>query len=160
MADYTSDRTGASIDTALDNADALRSAGLDDYEEGTWTPSITSTTGASPSGIVYTSQVGSYVKIGSMVRVGITLSFTANAGTALGRISLPFAIGGPSSHYPSSGIAALNLNFNGGTYVVTYSLAGNNYLVMTSNGSGVTQVNPETTTGNMSLRLSVVYQST
>jgi hypothetical protein len=59
---------------------------LDDYEEGTWTPTFSSFTGNNP--VVVTSK---YVKIGALVyiTVSLTLNGTANtSGTAT--ISLPF----------------------------------------------------------------------
>ena len=62
---------------------------LDDYEEGTFTPTIigTSTTGAG----TYTQQVGRYTKIGNFVNFSITLVWSAHSGTGTMDISgLPF----------------------------------------------------------------------
>ena len=62
---------------------------LDDYEEGTWTPTLTGETTAG-TGQGYTSQVGRYTKIGRIVHVQIHLDMSS-IGTAAGvmNVSLP-----------------------------------------------------------------------
>lgn len=63
---------------------------LDDYEEGTWTPTIIGTTGAPTS---YAVQVGYYTKIGNLVIATFTVTLTAKGTTltgALGIGGLPF----------------------------------------------------------------------
>jgi hypothetical protein len=63
---------------------------LDDYEEGTWTPTITAYAG---SVTAYTSQ-GSYVKIGRIVFATV-YAVVSNAGTASGAYvisNLPFSL--------------------------------------------------------------------
>ncbi len=66
---------------------------LDDYEEGTWTPTYTASSGSFTS-ITYDTQLGDYVKIGRTVFVSVRLQTDAvTLGTATGilRISgLPF----------------------------------------------------------------------
>jgi len=65
---------------------------LDDYEEGTWTPAITSTTGSVTS---YYNQEGAYTKIGRMVKCHYRLRVN-NAGDAAGNMmisGLPFTVG-------------------------------------------------------------------
>jgi hypothetical protein len=56
------------------NGDTAAANALDDYEEGTWTPSITGSTTAGTIG--YDSQVGKYTKIGNIV----TVSCVADTG--------------------------------------------------------------------------------
>ena len=63
---------------------------LDDYEEGTWTPTMTF--GGSSTGVTYGTRDGRYVKIGSMVWLGIRVTLTNN-GSGTGQCvitSLPF----------------------------------------------------------------------
>jgi len=55
---------------------------LDDYEEGTWTPTVD---GSSGSGITYSTQVGHYVKIGKLVYVWFNITLTS-IGTVSGQI--------------------------------------------------------------------------
>src|SRR5581483_1066408 len=77
---------------------------LDDYEEGTWTPTIIGTT--STSGQAYSIQVGHYVKIGRMVHVTFNVQLSTK-GTIVGALAiggLPF-----TSENVTNYIAPLNL---------------------------------------------------
>ena len=51
---------------------------LDDYEEGTFTPTLGAST--NPTGVTYTNQIGFYRKIGSFVHVTGFISFTTYTG--------------------------------------------------------------------------------
>ena len=69
---------------------------LDDYEEGTWTPSLQF--GGATTGITYGTQSGQYTKIGNMVYLTGRITLTSN-GTATGAATLtgiPFAAGSPA----------------------------------------------------------------
>lgn len=103
---------------------------LDDYEEGTFTPTLSST-GATFS---YASQVGTYTKVGRVVyfqaRVGLNTSgntFTTN-GTAL--VGLPFtASATTNANHPLSSV--LNgLAASGNFSVPCQIVAGNNYITL------------------------------
>lgn len=62
---------------------------LNDYEEGTWTPSLLNVT------VTYTSQTGQYIKIGKLVYFSGTIVLSSNdtADTSSVRIDgLPFAV--------------------------------------------------------------------
>jgi hypothetical protein len=62
---------------------------LDDYEEGTWTPSVTAQTGT----LTTTSSTGSYTKIGKAVTVNFRITIT-DAGTGTNGLfisNFPFA---------------------------------------------------------------------
>jgi hypothetical protein len=63
---------------------------LDDYEEGTFTPTIT---GTSPAGTAtYVNQIGKYTKIGDRVLINIYLQWSGGTGGGQMNISgLPFA---------------------------------------------------------------------
>lgn len=63
---------------------------LADYEEGTWTPVITSTIGS----ITTSSATGTYTKVGRLVYVSMSITITNN-GTGAGVLSasLPFTSG-------------------------------------------------------------------
>lgn len=66
---------------------------LDDYEEGTWTPTLIGTTTAGVQ--TYSAQNGSYVKIGKLVFISFRVTLTAKGGTIAGNIrvgGLPFPI--------------------------------------------------------------------
>jgi len=65
---------------------------LDDYEEGTWTPTITSS-GTNPT-VTYSAQAGKYTKVGNMVTIFCRLDInTYSGGTGVAKLSgLPFTI--------------------------------------------------------------------
>lgn len=80
---------------------------IDDYEEGTWTPTIGGNT--SQSGQVYAIQVGSYVKIGKWVFVNFAVKLST-LGTITGQVQikgLPF---------PAANIANLNASLSFGYF--------------------------------------------
>lgn len=87
---------------ASQNASADANA-LDDYEEGTWTPTVTADGGASSQ--TYTTQLGTYVKVGQLVTVSFYIVLSAK-GTLTGNVqigALPF----------TSSSAAATMSFNG-----------------------------------------------
>jgi hypothetical protein len=63
---------------------------LDDYEQGTWTPVLIGSTSAGTG--TYTTQAGTYTKIGNRVLITLQLRWTAHTGTGTMAInSLPFS---------------------------------------------------------------------
>jgi len=67
--------TGIDFSATSDGSGTMTSELLDDYEEGTWTPTFAGNSGA--SGQVYSLQQGHYVKIGRLV----TLRFNCQLST-------------------------------------------------------------------------------
>jgi hypothetical protein len=63
------------------------------YEEGTWTPTLSGSTG-DPTDVVYTSQVGQYTRVGRLVTVSALMGFsTYTGGSGVLRIAgLPFPV--------------------------------------------------------------------
>jgi hypothetical protein len=65
---------------------------LDDYEEGTWTPSFENTIHPNPT-VTYTSQIGTYTKVGNRVHWTATIrwsAFTANGSGYVKLVGFPF----------------------------------------------------------------------
>jgi hypothetical protein len=66
---------------------------LDDYEEGTFTPTIIGKTSAGTG--TYSNQTGSYIKVGQMVSIFIRMDWSAHTGTGnMGFGGLPFTSAG------------------------------------------------------------------
>jgi len=79
---------------------------LDDYEEGTFTPTAFGTTAAGTT--TYGSQTGSYTKVGDTVHVDIYIAWTAMTGTGDLRIGgLPFTSSSASNYYATGTIVPL-----------------------------------------------------
>jgi hypothetical protein len=64
---------------------------LDDYEEGTWTPTVVYNTVNTPT---FSNQTGRYTKIGSIVQITFQLSFNENGSTGSYIVvgNLPFTV--------------------------------------------------------------------
>ena len=79
---------------------------LDDYEEGTWTPTVVGTTGTA----TYTTREGHYTKIGRQVTVTFFISFQkASIAGSVTLASLPFTVGNLGNQYPQAAILIDNL---------------------------------------------------
>ena len=90
---------------------------LDDYEEGTWTPTYIGATTAGTT--TYSSQFGYYTKIGRQVTVSIYLALSAATGTGGIRIGgLPFSSG--SSFEGVGSVMVQDYNWSSGSYLISY----------------------------------------
>lgn len=91
---------------------------LDDYEQGTWTPSFQATSGSA----TYTTQTGNYVKVGRMVTV--TFYIAVNVSSSLvcnGNIAgLPFTTS--NSNYAGASFSVWSGSFGG--YCTVLGLSG------------------------------------
>jgi hypothetical protein len=100
-------------------------AGEQVYEEGTFTPGLAF--GGGTTGITYSSQVGTYTRIGRVVEVGIQVTLSAKgSSTGIATITgLPFTVG--------SGISQFALSVNAMTAGV-----GDTHLQAIANASATT----------------------
>lgn len=101
---------------------------LDDYEEGTFTPSLTF--GGAAVGMTYGTQAGSYTKIGNLVTVQIRLVLTAKGSSTGAAIitGLPFA--SANDAHVCGGPIVVGANFSGLTsppfaYILANTTAAN-----------------------------------
>jgi len=118
------------------NGDTAAANALDDYEEGTWVPTIEGST-TNPSGISYGIQDGTYTKIGRMVYVMFRVSFAFTAGTGAGNLviaGLPVA----STIYaqPKSPPQHDNLSFTGFEYLEMSASSSTATIGLAKNRSG------------------------
>jgi len=97
--------------TQVSSADANT---LDDYEEGTWTPTIT---GASSNPTVsYSEQTGHYTKIGKVVYIRFRLTFSFSGGSGSVQVSgLPFTAANHTQ--PRTAIQQDYVTYTGFTYL-------------------------------------------
>jgi hypothetical protein len=108
---------------------------LDDYEEGTWTP-----TDASGASLSFSGATGTYTKIGKFVYAACSLTYPSTASGSSALIgSLPFTVnssnngiagvsyttyGTAMTNYVGTGSTALNLAVFGGTLVTNANMSG------------------------------------
>ena len=124
---------------------------LDDYEEGTFTPTLTF--GGGSTGITYNAQAGRYTKVGRLVTVSFTIRLTSKgSSTGDAKISLPFSsdeyaqpnlpgytscigytnLGTVGFIVGNSGASGLPFLTSTGAYLTNSSFTDTSYLVMTT----------------------------
>jgi len=116
---------------------------LDDYEEGTFTPTIVGTVVAGTG--TYTTQVGRYTKIGNRVHFSITLAWTAHTGTGSMNVGgLPFTSNSSQSGGYFCAVGVANMTFSGqiAARIDNATAVGNIYTLST--GSTFTAVAMDT----------------
>ncbi len=135
---------GATSDTSANR--------LDDYEEGSFTPSVTF--GGNSVGVTYTSnrRIGKYTKIGNCVEYFIHLEVTSK-GSSTGNVQftgLPFTVVGDQHYIPGAVFIA---NMSGLTYGAPIFRAMTNdtvldcYEIASSSYAGITNSNFNNNTG-------------
>jgi hypothetical protein len=112
---------------------------LDDYEEGTWTPTYVASSGTLGS-ITYANREGKYTKIGNMVYITATFytsAFAVGSGSGTLQIDgLPFTSHGNSAHssYAMSDVRLFVVNNPSGARQVGSSTKITLYYRTTANG--------------------------
>jgi hypothetical protein len=109
--------------TAVASADANT---LDDYEEGTWTPTVEGTSTAGTA--TYTLRTGKYTKVGNLVYISIELQWSGGTGTgSLKLTGLPFA----PTNFGSLALAlADGLALTASTYCTLHVHTNNNIFLL------------------------------
>jgi hypothetical protein len=105
---------------------------LDDYEEGTWTPTFTSQSGSITS---YTTSNGTYTKIGNTVSIQVFVNMT-NAGTAGGTLLLTLPIAPPNENWSGFGAEIQGAGFVLSVFGTGSSLGFRKYENSTAAGTG------------------------
>jgi hypothetical protein len=140
------------------NGDTAAANALDDYEEGTFTPTVSQgftspTYGANTAGI--------YTKVGNTVRVHLRLVLTGGTATAsqIRIASLPFACQNTASQYVT---CTYYLNAGAGTIgdsLKPLVTPGQSYIdIYLQGNTGVTAVAGTTLGNTMDIILQAVYQ--
>jgi hypothetical protein len=113
---------------------------LDDYEEGTFTPTIIGTSTAGTG--TYSVQSGTYTKVGRLVSCQIFLDWTAHTGTGDMRISgLPFQVSSASNYFAASAIGYFsNVSLSAGNIATGYAINATSVITLgqypTGGGAG------------------------
>jgi len=108
------------------NGDTAAANALDDYEEGTWTPTVGGTA-------TYIKNTGNYTKLGRLVNVSFELNInTIGTGSQWQIFGLPFTVTSTGSH--SAGGSVGFVNGLAANVVSTFlrADAGDTYLVLAS----------------------------
>jgi hypothetical protein len=153
----TPSTSGAGVTFPATQSASSNANTLDDYEEGTWTPSV----GGSAT---YTGQWGTYTKVGNLVtlqfNIGINVLGTGSTTLVSG---LPFALNNPTYANDLSG----SLTFFGSIATSVYSLclrgtSGGSTLFFSGTTATTTSINNSITVfGNgAAIQAGITYQTT
>lgn len=139
------------------NGDSATANGLDDYEEGEWTPAVSGGTSAGTT--THTHQNGQYVKVGELVSVTCFVRYTAATGSGYLKLTgLPYAIGNRTQNYPVAATIVDGLNWGGGTYLQALSVPGlqetNFYYMIDDANAGRQDLTNET----VAIRFTMTYR--
>lgn len=114
---------------------------LDDYEEGTWTPTITFAGGNGDLNVVYSSQIGRYQKVGRIVHVHLALqTSTFTHTTAAGELRIPTLPFASVNTHQQCGVLEMGggITLPGGRTQVGINIgAGVSYLRIIAQGSNL-----------------------
>jgi hypothetical protein len=122
--------------------DATAANTLDDYEEGTFTPTFTSS-GTAPS-LTYTTQGGTYVKVGNLVTIWIKLRINTISSAGSGNLrvgGLPFTVTDACAETGGSVGLWLSMATATGTEIVQQRSGGQQLFVMQNTTNGAHSVN-------------------
>ena len=106
---------------------------LDDYEEGTFTPTVTAS--GSIAGFTYVAQYANYVKIGKTVFINLNIQISSLAGGSSGTLrvsNLPFTV----STTPTYGAVTISYIEQTGGTAPNGALATSNHIQFYNNSGG------------------------
>jgi hypothetical protein len=133
----------AATQSASSNANTL-----DDYEEGTYTP-----TDGSGAGLTFASAQGNYVKVGQLVAVTVDVTYPTQSNTSQAKINLPFTATGTGISLYGGAIGFTNY----GSGITSGPLAGTDDLhFWTLSGNNVTNAN----LSGLTVRVTAVFRAT
>jgi hypothetical protein len=131
---------------------------LDDYEEGTWTPTLTGN-----SAVTYAVQDGVYTKIGNTVvaKCFLTMSAWTGTGSAVGIAGLPFNSNAANASYGGNAVTTDNLTSDLNAVICQVTPGGSNAGILTNvgrTGSHAALVGTEVQATTI-VRATIIYQT-
>jgi hypothetical protein len=131
---------------------------LDDYEEGSWTPTISYTT--SDGNLSYATQVGRYTKVGNIVTITGQVIFSETTASGSVRIaSLPFTSVNVSNYRSSGGVYIDNMativNAGYGRIAENSTL----FVILYADVGGVGGLTATQTGASSNIQFSITYQT-
>jgi len=140
---------------------SVTSKTLDDYEEGTFTPTVAST-GTNPT-VTYSMQEGNYTKIGRQVTITAEIRFSAytDNGGSFRLEGIPFSVFGDTNYRAvgSVALAEMAVNLTGDYSVLQLAWNSGNSMQVIQNNS-VTSGDAETPTSKIDAGTRIRYQIT
>ena len=127
---------------------------LDDYEEGTWTPTIKF--GGNSTGMTYTTQLGTYIKIGRTLIISMVINLSAKgSSTGDATISnLPFSV---TSNARGGQVGANYSSFTNTVYGIGYYADGTTVELVANGLNGSVTMTQANFTDSSAFRMTGVY---
>jgi hypothetical protein len=117
---------------------------LNDYEEGTFTPTVFGVTSAGTG--TYSSQVGRYTKVGNLVTVQVYLNWSAHTGTGNMRFGgLPFSASSDAGSNSAVAVGFVNnISLTAGNVLTAFTSVSNSFIdvFQTPTGGGTSNTVP------------------
>ena len=124
---------------------------LSKYDEGTWTPTISFTSGS------YTTQTGTYIRVGNLVTLFFHILYNVStAGTGELRITLPFTQSASGDNGTGTIATCTGASYSGEKPVAEIA-ASTNYVILTKQ-NGIAVVREDFSTGFVRVRGSVTMR--
>jgi hypothetical protein len=141
------------------NGDTAAANALDDYEEGTWTPTVRFS--GNSVGVAGTLE-GTYVKIGRAVTLSCSITLTSK-GSSTGGVTiggLPFTSESSNGNQAPAAIGRIiNISFADMMHAHNNAASDIIYLQETSNAGTLSNIDNTNFTDTSSLKLNVTYQT-
>jgi hypothetical protein len=135
------ERVSVTVNGLTFNGDTAAANALDDYEEGTFTPTTAGDATGAFSGVL-----GEYTKIGNVVHFRIAATISTNfTGFDIG--GLPFTIGGGGS--PSGVVGLISIANTGSAALVGFTSSGTTAIRLCSDNNITNTTAPTTTMGTL-----------
>ena len=137
---------------------------LDDYEEGTWTPSLYAVTGGAIT--VSATSTGFYTKVGRLVHVSFAIdSFAVSGGTGGATINisgLPFTTQGSGLDSNGSVLGSYNITWSRTDFVAlrTYDVSTLGFLISNNGGPWIWETVSSFTGSNKYVNGTITYMTT
>jgi hypothetical protein len=141
------------------NGDTAAANALDDYEEGTFTPSVTF--GGGNSGMTFSTQVGFYTKIGNTVNITLYIDLSAkgsSSGDAL-VTQLPFTSLSTAARYYSGSVNLNLITFANTFQCLMLSGATNIILREQTEGGSLSALTDADFVNTSSIVITITYQT-
>ena len=151
------DGNGINFSPTSDGSGTAASELLDDYEEGTFTPTIAGTSTAGSNS--YSVQTGFYTKIGNRVLFNIDVAMSAKDGTIAGNLKiagLPYTPNSTSNNNSSVAIGRFDsINLTAGYSSLNAMIQSNGNLLVRESGDNVAALTVDVTNISATTRLTL-----
>lgn len=132
---------------------------LDDYEEGTWTPTLTF--GGGSTGMTFTSRTGMYVKVGQLVFTSFSITLSAKGSSTGAAVvgSFPFTSNATTAIYSVVGGYYANMASMSGTIAGFFGPSNTSFGLYTGGAASMAALGEGNFTNTSDIALTLMYRA-